>query len=81
MPSQAAISRDTGDGWTAAKWRVMLMFALIVKLIRRNYYVNKSQVCFFLPLQAVRKADFLFIFMVRCTTVLLGRERCTSGNT
>lgn len=34
--SQAAIRPDREDGWTAAKWRIMLMFVLIIKCARMN---------------------------------------------
>lgn len=48
-PSQAAISPDTGDGWTAAKRRIMLMFVLIIKRMKVEY-INMSidETCFFI---------------------------------
>lgn len=39
--SQAAIRLDREDGWTAAKWRIMLMFVLIIKCGGINLYVNR----------------------------------------
>lgn len=39
--SQAAISPDMEDGWTAAKWRIMLMFVLIIQREGIHYTINR----------------------------------------
>lgn len=42
--SQVAISVGAGDGWTSAKWRIMIMFVLIINSSRINLYVNREEV-------------------------------------
>lgn len=39
--SQAAISPDMEDGWTAAKWRIMLMFVLIIQREGIHHAINR----------------------------------------
>lgn len=66
-PSQAAISLDTGDGWTAAKRRVMLMFVLIIKWMKIEY-INMSidmwHVFFFTICWAIETSKQFYAFWV-----------------